>query len=301
LVEAGIVRIKAWRESWNDPQPPVEAQTTNQLSERDAHEAVASNPLWYHTMELRPGLVTPGWFDLRPIIDRLPWPEIEGKRCLDVGTYDGQLAFEMERRGASEVVATDIQSHLDWDWPYRHRERNELGRMAGEKGAGFQIAKEILGSDVHREWVSVYDLTPERFGTFDVIVCGSLLLHLRDPIRALEAIRGVCDGWFMSSEQINLRLSLMLPRSPVAAFDGVTDRLHWWTANRAGHRRMLESAGFRIERSSGLYANPFGSAHPVSLRSPARFVRAIFRRVVTGGTGVPSVALLAQPDPAAAA
>src|SRR3954470_18358755 len=101
------------------------------VGESEARETVASNQLWYHTMELRPGLVTPGWFDLRPIIDRLPWPEIEGKRCLDVGTYDGQLAFEMERRGASEVVSTDIQSHLDWDWPYRHREHNELGRMAG--------------------------------------------------------------------------------------------------------------------------------------------------------------------------
>ena len=48
-------------------------------------------------MELAPGVVTPGWFDLRGILDVLPWPDVEDKRCLDVGTYDGQLAFELER------------------------------------------------------------------------------------------------------------------------------------------------------------------------------------------------------------
>ena len=75
-------------------------------------EAVDAVPLWYHTLELAPGVVTPGWFDLRPIVSLLPWPDVRGKRCLDVGTYDGFLAFELERRGAAEVVATDISDHI---------------------------------------------------------------------------------------------------------------------------------------------------------------------------------------------
>ena len=33
--------------------------------------------LWYHTLELPEG-VTPGWFDLRPVVDKLPWPEVGG-------------------------------------------------------------------------------------------------------------------------------------------------------------------------------------------------------------------------------
>ena len=74
----------------------------------DLPSMIASHPIWYHTIELAPGVETPGWFDLRPIVDQLPWPDVRGKRCLDVGTYDGFLAFEMERRGASVVVATDI-------------------------------------------------------------------------------------------------------------------------------------------------------------------------------------------------
>jgi tRNA (mo5U34)-methyltransferase len=278
----------------------LKPEQTSRLGDREARETVGSNQLWYHTMELRPGLATPGWFDLRPIVDRLPWPEIEGKRCLDVGTYDGHLAFEMERRGASEVVATDIQSHLDWDWPYRHRgvtDRN-LRLVAGEeKGAGFRIAKEVLGSRVEREWINVYELSPERLGSFDVVVCGSLLLHLRDPIRALEAIRGVCDAQFMSCEQIDLRLSVLHPRLPIARFDGVTERLHWWTANAVGHRRMLESAGFTVERSSGLYATPLGPSHPHRAQAARHLPRTLLRRVFTGGTGVPSAALLVKVDP----
>src|SRR5207244_9825176 len=76
---------------------------------------VADVPYWYHSIELGPGVVTPGVFDLRPIVERLPWPDLAGKRCLDVGTSDGFFAFELERRGAGEVVAVDIGRHEQWD------------------------------------------------------------------------------------------------------------------------------------------------------------------------------------------
>src|SRR5436853_2151050 len=82
----------------------------------DHRRRIAAHPLWYHTIEVAPGVVTPGWFDLRPIVDRMPWPDVRGKRCLDIGTYDGFLAFELERRGAAEVIATDIGGEEQWDW-----------------------------------------------------------------------------------------------------------------------------------------------------------------------------------------
>src|SRR3954451_23968602 len=118
-----------------------------------ARRAVASNPFWYHTIEVAPGVVTPGWFDLRPIVDVLPWPDVRGRRCLDVGTSDGFLAFELERRGATEVVATDIGDHRDWDWPPHLRKRGPeyLHAVSGPKpGTGFEIARELLGSAATR-------------------------------------------------------------------------------------------------------------------------------------------------------
>ncbi|HEU5033462.1 MAG TPA: hypothetical protein VFT62_01760, partial [Mycobacteriales bacterium] len=136
--------------------------------------------LWYHTIELPGGVVTPGWFDLRPTVDALPWPDVRGKRCLDVGTYDGFLAFELERRGATEVVAIDINDHARWDWPpdVRATGAANLARLAGpERGGGFRLAAEALGSAAVLHSASVYDLDPAVPGRGDVVVCGSLLLH----------------------------------------------------------------------------------------------------------------------------
>ncbi len=260
-------------------------------------DAVAANPVWYHTLELAPGLVTPGWFDLRPVVDRWPWPDVRGKRCLDVGTYDGFLAFELERRGAAEVVAVDVPNHEDWDWPPDVRAEGpaRLAELAGpQKGRGFEIAREALGSNVQKRDMTVYELDPEHLGSFDVVVCGSLLLHLRDPLRALEAIRSVCAGVFLSAEQIDLALSLRYPRRPLLRLNGSGELSQWWVPNVAGHRRMLFAAGFGILAAPRPYSDPFGVSHPRGRDLRSRAIDAA-RTVLTGNPGVPHAAVLAEP------
>jgi tRNA (mo5U34)-methyltransferase len=141
--------------------------------------------------------------------------------------------------------------------------------MAGEKqGLGFEIARDALGSAVEKRARSVYELDPEVDGTFDVVVCGSLLLHLRDPVGALERIRAVCAGTFLSAEQIDMRLTLLRPRVPVARFRG-GERVQWWIPNRAGHRRMLEAGGFDVTTAARPYRIPFGAGHPARGRGLA--------------------------------
>ena len=259
-------------------------------------DEVAGVPVWYHTIELAPGVVTPGWFDLRRVVDRLPWPDVSGKRCLDVGTYDGFLAFELERRGAAEVIAIDIDDHDRWDWPPDVRAEGgaRLAELAGEKGRGFRVAHAALGSKVDRRPLSVYDLDPVTVGTFDVVVCGTLLLHLRDPLRAVEAIRGVCAGQFLSAEQIDLRLSALHPRTPIAELNGSGPLCQWWEPNHAGHRRMVFAGGFAIERATRPYCVPFGPSHP-RLRGWTATRDRVLQRLLTGGTGVPHGAVLARP------
>lgn len=76
---------------------------------------------WYHSLELAPGYVTPGMFDLRAEVSHYHLPErLDGLRALDVGTWDGFWAFEMERRGA-KVVALDLDDEADLDWPADRR------------------------------------------------------------------------------------------------------------------------------------------------------------------------------------
>lgn len=234
-------------------------------SPRSLSEQVASYPFWYHTLELGQGVVTPGAWDLRPVLPLLPWPDVTGKRCLDVGTFNGFFAFELERRGASEVVAVDLLDSTEIDWPRDVRpgmgDPGWEDKFAGTDfslDGGFRIAAAALGSAVDWRHCSIYDLDPTRLGTFDVVVCGSLLLHLRDPVRALEAVRSVCSGVFLSSEAIDLWLSVLRPRSPAARFDGIGNKAQWWTPNSAGHVRMLASAGFAIVRRSRPYLLPYG-------------------------------------------
>jgi tRNA (mo5U34)-methyltransferase len=248
-------------------------------------------------MELAPGVVTSGWFDLRPIVDRMPWPDVAGKRCLDIGTWDGFLAFELERRGAREVVATDIASHTEWD--HLPRQRAEAiayhEENVGEKGGGFLLAAEALGSKVRREWISIYELSPDRLGRFDVVVCGSLLLHLRSPFQALAAVRSVCDGDFLSSEQIDISFTLLSPRRAAFYLEGDAGR--WMIPNPTGHLRMLEVAGFDIIRHSGAYSIPFGPAHPPRPNSVRAQSVSIMKRLVTRGPssdGVPHSAALCR-------
>jgi tRNA (mo5U34)-methyltransferase len=262
----------------------------------DLQADIARNPLWYHTIELGPEAVTPGWMDLRPIVDRMPWPDVRGKRCLDVGTYDGFLAFELERRGASEIVATDISDHTQWDWPSAARGLGaaHLAAVAGpQKGLGFEIAHRALGSGVVKRELSVYDLDPSEIGEFDVVVCGSLLLHLKDPVRALEAIRSVCRGQFLSAEQIDPLLTLVSPSRPATWFRAGY-QTQWQVPNTAALRAMVTSAGFEVERAVRPYSVPFGRAHPRGLRGVRAVGHSVLTRVVAGGPGVPHAAVLAR-------
>jgi len=269
------------------------------LRRADVQASVDAVTLWYHTIDLPYGVVTPGHFDLRSIVERMPWPDVRGKRCLDVGTYDGFLAFELERRGAAEVIATDIPDHESWDWPARADPRGPelLAEIAGqEKGEGFRVAKRALGSNVERLAISAYDLHPDRVGIFDVVVCGTLMLHLRDPIRALEAIRSVCSGYFLSAEEVRVGLSALHPLAPVAELTKYPQLCQWWVPNIRGHRHMVYAAGFKIQTRRRTYAIPHGVAHAPPRRSPRAIARRALRRAVFGGDGLPTSALLASID-----
>ena len=126
---------------------------------------------WYHTLELAPGVVTPGWFDTRKALAQLPFPaSLAGKRCLDVATFDGFWAFEMERRGADEVVAIDLVDASEADWPVGSDP--SVIQAIGERkraGEGFELARDALGSSVERLEMNVYDLDAEAVGEFDFV------------------------------------------------------------------------------------------------------------------------------------
>ncbi len=199
---------------------------------------------WYHTMQLAPGVTTKGWFDLRPFVRVYGVPDrLDGIRALDVGTWDGFWAFEMERRGA-EVVALDLDDERELDYPPRRRPKHFTD---DPRSGGFELAKEALESKVERVDLSIYDATSEELGTFDLVLCGSVLIHLRDQLLALERIAGLCTGTFISAEEYDRAASLV--PFPVARYRADRDKaVVFWLPSIRTWRRMLWTAGFdRIE------------------------------------------------------
>jgi tRNA (mo5U34)-methyltransferase len=200
---------------------------------------------WYHTFDLGGGVVTEGMFDHRPVLDRYLIPaDLSGMRCLDVGTMDGFFAFEMERRGAEEVVAADLGEPNELDWPPHWREQIDPA-LDATKRERFEVVHAAFHSRVQRVECSVYDLDPVDLGQFDLVFCGDLLIHLKDPITAFQRMLSVCRGSTIVCNPVTrFRLGR---RRPLAEFDGI-DEFQWWLLSAPALERMMRAVGFaRVE------------------------------------------------------
>lgn len=218
---------------------------------------VGGLPLWYHTFDFGSGIVTPAFFDHRRVVSRLPMPgSLAGKRCLDLASADGFFALEMARRGG-DVVSVDLESALEQDY------QGITGPRPGEERTGardrFEVARWATGLQVERHDMNLYDVSPDRLGTFDFVFMGNVLLHLADPSRVLRNVRSVTRGQFLSFETISLPLTILRPWAPAAALSPF-DEPRWWTPNRAAHERLLVASGFSVERRRFPLRAPFGSA-----------------------------------------
>jgi 2-polyprenyl-3-methyl-5-hydroxy-6-metoxy-1,4-benzoquinol methylase len=101
---------------------------------------------------------------------------LEKIRALDLACLEGLYAIELARRGA-QVVAIE-------------------GREANIEKARF--AKEVLGLD-NLELIcdDVRNLSKEKHGAFDIVLCSGILYHLDvpDAFYFLERIADVCQGF----------------------------------------------------------------------------------------------------------
>lgn len=189
---------------------------------------------WYHTMDLGHGIVTPGCDNTFRQMRRLGLPaDLRGKTVLDVGAWDGAYSFEAERRGASRVLATD---HFCWSGP-----------GWGTK-AGFELAREALGSRVEDLDIDVPDLSPETVGRFDIVLFPGVLYHLQDPLGALRRLASITRERLIVETVVDL---IYLRRPAVALYPGSElsdDPTNWCGPNPAAVVAMLRCAGFREVR-----------------------------------------------------
>jgi tRNA (mo5U34)-methyltransferase len=193
---------------------------------------------WYHTIDLGRGVVTKGVDNSAERLSRLDFPEdLSGRSVLDIGAWDGFFSFEAERRHAARVVATD---HYAW---------HGVGWGTGNGKAGFELAREVLGSRVQDVDADVLDLSAEKVGTFDVVLFLGVLYHVPNPLVALERVASV-TGDLLILETV---VDMVGVRRPAAAFypgrELNNDPTNWWGPNHAAVEGMLRSVGFDRVRS----------------------------------------------------
>src|SRR5690349_19490199 len=59
---------------------------------------------WHQGFELAPGVQTPGRSSVDVLLSKLSLPDLGTCSVLDIGTFNGGLAFTLERLGARRVV-----------------------------------------------------------------------------------------------------------------------------------------------------------------------------------------------------
>ena len=231
---------------------------------------------WYHSIDLGNGVITPGVDDSAYRLARIGLPEsLRGLSVLDVGAWDGFFSFECERRGAARVVATDYYSWHGGGW--------------GTK-AGFELAREALGSRVEDVDIDVMDLSPDRVGTFDVVLFLGVLYHLRHPLLALERVASVTRRLLILETVVDL----VGVTRPAAAFypdrELNGDPTNWWGPNPAAVIGMLRTVGFDQARTiTKLPRAPYRAARAIwhtmrgknDLRNAFRQDRAVFHATRT--------------------
>ncbi|MGI8663291.1 MAG: hypothetical protein ACR2LQ_08805 [Acidimicrobiales bacterium] len=128
----------------------------------------------------------------------------------------------------------------------------------------------------------------EAEGVFDVVVATRVLHFSCAPTKLVAALRDVTRGVLLSTEPIDLWLSLLARGRPVSRLEGSGAQLTLGF-NGAGHRHLLEGGGFAIERVSKPFVVPEAADHS--------WAGALATRLLTGATeeGTVHRALLARP------
>jgi tRNA (mo5U34)-methyltransferase len=199
--------------------------------------ANAAQIAWWHGgMELGDGVVTKGpSMPAKDLLPRLNLPaDLTGKTVLDIGTWDGFMAFECERRGAKKVVAVD--SYV-WDVA-----NAALPWSTGR--AGFDLAHAAYASKVEAVECEVLDLSPDALGTFDIVLFLGVLYHMRHPLLALERVAAMtADLLIVESHVITDKANTPLMRF-YPGDELNKDGTNWWGPNACCIEAMLCDVGF---------------------------------------------------------
>jgi tRNA (mo5U34)-methyltransferase len=188
---------------------------------------------WFHSIDLGSGIVTPGAkspeihaHEAAAFFDPI---RMEGTSVVDIGAWNGFYSFEAKRRGAKRVLATD-----SYCWKHDQFHGRET----------FDLALSALGLDIEAMMVDVPELSPERVGTFDVVLFLGVFYHLFDPIDGLRRAAALAQEVLVVETHTDL---CELDRPAMVMYPGAElagDPTNWWGPNPACMLALLRQFGF---------------------------------------------------------
>lgn len=190
-------------------------------------EAFFKGITWYQKWEVFEGVETPGFNPIAEICDLMQLPaDLSGRRVLDIGSANGCMSLECERRGAAEVVGLTPLNDLGWG-------HHQLRDLLGATRTTFQLG-------------SVYDLNPDVLGYFDTVLFCGVLYHLRYPMFAIDNIRRVATrDVFIETHIASGSSDSDVPTWRFYRLNELNnDYSNWFGPNIAAVRQAFESAGF---------------------------------------------------------
>jgi len=242
-------------------------KTVNDVASEDAKAVLRACPEWFHSIELAPGIVTPGRTTIENLEEQfrsLQLPDLHGKTVLDIGAYDGFFSFAVERLGAARVAAldhyvwsTDMVEYLK-DWresqqtgaplPAPHESRHwRPDELPGRRP--FDSARELLGSKVEPIVGDFMRMDLTELRQFDVVLYLGILYHMEEPLSAMRRVASVTAP---NGLAVIATVAMEVPGledTPLCEFfpgrELNNDPTNWWAPNAKAIEGFCKAAGFR--------------------------------------------------------
>ena len=169
------------------------------------------------------------------------WSDV---RALDSACNEGWFAFEVAKLGAKAVVGFDARE-------VNIRKAQLVQSQLGIERVSFHVD-------------NIFDVSPERYGTFELVLCLGLMYHLEDPMGALRRLRSVTrEVVVIDTEVARAGAPIEIERGPKVGVVATSDafavvaepEFQWnplnsvtgisFVPNLPALKTMLKHAGFR--------------------------------------------------------
>ena len=231
------------------------------ITKTAAKENILQLGNWYHTYNIM-GLETPGVYDYKNIIKKISWPNMEGRSVVDVGCSDGFFStfFALNLR-ARKVIGIDTNQYdgtvplsvlrnREADYHLKYSQNNDFEdlqesyeRFDLKNSNKFLFIKKVLEIEqMEFQSASIYDLSKLPNG--DIVFCGSLLEHLRDPISAIENLYSITNETCIIDVSNVLRYRWNLFRGPLLRYNSGGGSFYDLSAEAV--KAIMRSVGFQV-------------------------------------------------------